>query len=52
MLNEEQEENLRVGALQAVRHLNMAKSNVNNLIKEAQKLGYIISPKTGLIKKR
>ena len=47
MLTKEQEDNLRANAKAMVDAKNQINKNLNQLIKDAQKLGYRINPKTG-----
>jgi len=51
MIPKEQEQALIKGAKEAVRQKNIAVHNVNELIKAAQKMGYLINPKTGEVTK-
>jgi len=47
MITKEQEDNLRANAKAMVDAKNQINKNLNQLIKDAQKLGYRINPKTG-----
>lgn len=40
-------DSLKDAALKAVKYKNNANHNLNELIKAAQKMGYLINPKTG-----
>lgn len=51
MLTKEQEDNLRANAKQMVEAKNQITKNLNQLIKDAQKIGYRINPKTGEVTK-
>lgn len=51
MIPKEQEKALKQGAKQAVEMYRNAKFNLDELIKAAQKMGYLINPKTGEVKK-
>lgn len=52
MIPKEQEQALIKGAKEAVKYWNNAKHNLDELIKAAQKMGYLINPKTGEVTKR
>ena len=47
MIPKEQEDQLKEAAKMAVERKNITTHNLNELIKAAQKLGYLINPKTG-----
>jgi len=51
MLTKEQEDNLKVNAKAMVEAKNQINKNLNQLIKDAQKIGYKINPKTGELTK-
>jgi len=51
MLTKEQENNLRANAKVMVDAKNQINKNLNQLIKDAQKIGYRINPNTGELTK-
>jgi hypothetical protein len=51
VIPKEQEQALERGAKEAVKHWKNAKHNLDELIKAAQKAGYLINPKTGELTK-
>jgi len=51
LIPKEQEKALEKGAKEAVKMYQIAKFNLDELIKAAQKNGYLINPKTGDMKK-
>jgi len=51
MIPKEQEKALIKGAKEAVKYWQNAKHNLDELIKAAQKMGYLINPKTGEVTK-
>lgn len=51
MITKEQEDNLRHNAKQMVEAKNQINKNLNQLIKDAQKVGYRVNPKTGELTK-
>lgn len=50
-LDKQQEDNLRANAKDMVQAKNQINANLNGLIKEAQKIGYRVNPKTGEVTK-
>jgi hypothetical protein len=50
-LNKDQITNLTANAKAMIKAKKGVEANLNNLIKEAQKIGYIVSPKTGEVRK-
>lgn len=51
ILTKDQEANLTANARALIKAKKGIDANLNNLIKEAQKIGYIVSPKTGEVRK-
>ena len=51
MIPKEQEDQLKEAAKMAVERKNITTNNLNELIEAAQKLGYLINPKTGVMTK-
>jgi hypothetical protein len=51
ILTKQQEANLVANAKAMIEAKKGVEANLNNLIKEAQKIGYIVSPKTGEVRK-
>lgn len=52
MIPKEQEKALEKAAKEAVKMWNNAKYNLDELIKAAQKVGYLVNPKTGEVTKK
>ena len=51
MLTKEQEDNFKANAKAMVDAKNQINKNLNQLIKDAQKIGYRVNPKTGEVTK-
>ena len=51
MITKEQEDNLRANAKRMADAKNQINKNFNQLIKDAQKIGYRVNPKTGEVTK-